>query len=125
MTSTKIQLYCPSNRTTVDDFVIAPYATNEQVLQGVRLAVGIKYAALYNTDAKAITDVHSLQENNRVLVAASPEEQMLPDAPLGFVLYSGEEGDDVDLDVEGAGQPWEVRQRLWRTRIMSHGMANH
>lgn len=88
--------------------MVAPYATNEQILQGVRLALNIKHAALYTIGAKPVTDAHSLQEDQRVLVAAAPAEQMLPDAPPGFVLYNGEEGDEVDPDVEGAGQGWEV-----------------
>jgi len=105
----RIQLYCPSNKKTVNGFVIGAYQKPEQVLQGVRLALDIKYAALYTVDAKAIGDPHSLQEEDqRVLVAACETEKMLPDAPYGYVLYDGEEGDDVDPDTEGCGQEWDV-----------------
>ncbi|RMZ74627.1 hypothetical protein GMOD_00003688 [Pyrenophora seminiperda CCB06] len=100
-------LYCPSKKKTVNDFVIGAYQLPEQVLQGVRLALNIKYAALYTVNAKAIGDPHSLQEDQRVLVAAHATEKMLPDAPYGFVLYDGEEGGDVDPDTEGYGQAWD------------------
>lgn len=96
----------------MDHFVISPYATNEQVLKGVRLAFNIKYAALYTVNAKPVTDVQSLQEDQRILVAAASTERMLPDAPPGFVLYDGEEGDSVDPDVEGYGQEWDVRHSI-------------
>ncbi|KAL6702910.1 hypothetical protein ACN47E_000811 [Coniothyrium glycines] len=104
---TKIQLHCPSSRATVDDFVISPYATNEHVLQGVRLAFNIKHAALYTTDARLVSDVHSIQEGERVLVAATSNELMLADAPPGIMFYNGEEGDDMDLDTESFDQNWE------------------
>lgn len=104
----RIQLYCPSLKKTVDGFVIGAYQNLDQVLQGVRLALGIKYAALYTIDAKPINKPSTLQEDQRVLVAATEKETMLPDAPLEWVLYDGEEGDDVDPDTEGYGQEWDV-----------------
>lgn len=104
----RVQLYCPSNKKTVDGFVIGAYQKPEQVLQGVRLALDIKYAALYTVGAKQVGDPHSLQEDQRVLVAASQTEKMLPDAPYGCVMYDGEEGEEVDPDVEGYGQEWDV-----------------
>ncbi|KAF1946067.1 hypothetical protein EJ02DRAFT_367836 [Clathrospora elynae] len=103
----RVQLHCPSNKKTVSGFVIGAYQSPEQVLQGVRLAVGTNYAALYTVDAKYIPDPHSLHEDQRVLVAATQSERMLPDAPQGYILYDGEEGEDVDTDVECFGQPWE------------------
>jgi hypothetical protein len=39
---------------------------------------------------------------------------MLPDAPPEWVLYDGEEGDDVDPDIEGYGQEWDVSIH-WRS----------
>ncbi|KAE8837394.1 hypothetical protein PTNB85_04729 [Pyrenophora teres f. teres] len=103
----RVQLYCPSNKKTVDGFVIGAYQKPEQVLQGVRLALGIKHAALYTVDAKAVGDPHSLQEDQRVLVAARETEKMLPDAPYSYVLYDGEEGEDVGPDTEGCEQEWD------------------
>jgi hypothetical protein len=105
----RVQLYCPSNKKTVDGFVIGVYQKPEQVLQGVRLALDIKYAALYTIEAKHVTDPHTLQEDERVLVAASRDETMLPDALGGYILYDGEEREDVNPDIEGYGQDWEVR----------------
>jgi hypothetical protein len=104
----RIQLHCPTNKKTIDGFVIGAYQTPEQVLQGVRLALGIKYAALYTVEAKHVTDPQALQEDQLVLVATTEAEKMLPDAPYGYVLYDGEEGEGIDPDVEGYGQEWEV-----------------
>ncbi|KAH7383177.1 hypothetical protein BKA66DRAFT_559538 [Pyrenochaeta sp. MPI-SDFR-AT-0127] len=106
MTKT-VQIHCPSTGQTVDNFIISPFQTHDQVLQGVRLRFDISYAALYTVDAKPISNAQSLQEDQRVLVAAKELEHMLPDAPAGFALYDGEEGDHVDADVEGFGQDWE------------------
>jgi hypothetical protein len=105
MTKT-FQLHCPSNRRTVDGFVVTPHQTNDRILQAVRLALGINYAALYTTEGKYITDLRNCQDGLRILVAATTEEEMLPDAPIGFVIYNGEEGDDLDPDTEGYGQEW-------------------
>ncbi|KAJ4371605.1 hypothetical protein N0V83_004825 [Neocucurbitaria cava] len=102
-----VQLHCPSTGQTVDKFVISPFQTHEQVIQGIRIRLGIQHAALYTTDAKLITNFDSLQEDQRVLVAATSSELMLPDAPTGFILYDGEESDEVDPTTEGFEQPWE------------------
>ncbi|KAI4925576.1 hypothetical protein J4E85_007455 [Alternaria conjuncta] len=101
-----VQLHCPSTKKTVEDFFVTPFQTLEQVLPSVRLALDIKYAAIYTTEAKRITEPSTLQENQRVLVAASAKEVMLPDAPSEWVLYDGEEGDDVDMSVECYGLEW-------------------
>ncbi|EUC41786.1 hypothetical protein COCMIDRAFT_8540 [Bipolaris oryzae ATCC 44560] len=103
-----IQLHCPSTSKTLDNFVIGAYQKPEQVLQGVRLALDLKFAALYTVDAKPISDPSkTLQDNERVLVAASATETMLPDAAYGYAMYAGEEGEDVDIDVEGYGMDWQ------------------
>lgn len=104
----RVQLYCPSTNRTIDDFVIGAFQQPEQVLQGVRLALDIKHAALFTVEAKPIPDPHSLHEDQRVLVAASQDEKMLPDAPYGYVRYDGEEMGDIDQDVEGYGLDWQV-----------------
>ena len=109
----RVQLYCPSTKKTVDGFVIGAFQNLEQVLQGVRLALDIKYAALYTIEAKPINERSTLEDDERLLIAASEEETMLPDAPPEWVLYDGEEGDDVDPDIEGYGQEWDVSIR-WR-----------
>lgn len=106
--SKTVQLYCPSNNKTVDRFVISPYQTFEQVLQGIRLAVETRHAALYTVVAKPIASVETIESDQRILVAVTTSERMLPDAPLGYVLYDGEEGHDIDPNIEGFGQPWEV-----------------
>jgi len=103
-----VQLHCPSTKKTVEDFFITPFQSLEQVLPSVRLAFDIKYAALYTTEAKRIMDSSTLREDQRVLVAASASETMLPDSPSEWVLYDGEEGDDVDPYVECFGLPWDV-----------------
>lgn len=105
MTKT-FQLHCPSNRRTIEGFVVTPHQTNDRILQAVRLALGIDYAALYTTEGKYITDLRTCQDGLRVLIAATTDEEMLPDAPTGFILYNGEEGDDVKPDAEGYGQEW-------------------
>ncbi|CAN9083597.1 unnamed protein product [Alternaria alternata] len=102
----QVQLYCPSKKKTVDNFVFGAFQNLDQVLQGVRLALDIKYAALYTVEARPIYEPSALEDDQRILVAASAEETMLPDAPPGWVLYHGEEGDDVDPDTEGYGQEW-------------------
>ena len=103
-----VQLHCPSTKKTVEDFYITPFQTLEQVLPSVRLALNLKYAKIYTTDAKPITEPSTLQEDQRVLVAASATEVMLPDSPSEWVLYDGEEGDDVDVNVDCYGLGWEV-----------------
>lgn len=107
-----VHLYCPTSKKSADNVVISPFHTIEQVLQGVRLAVSSKYAALYTVDAKPIASVEALEDDQRVLVAVTLAEVMLPDAQPGFVLYDGEEGHQVDPDVEGFGEAWEVCTHL-------------
>ncbi|CAN9090202.1 unnamed protein product [Alternaria alternata] len=104
----QVQLYCPSKKKTVDNFVFGAFQNLDQVLQGVRLALDIKYAALYTVEARPIYEPSALEDDQRILVAASAEVTMLPDAPPGWVLYHGEEGDDVDPDTEGYGQEWDT-----------------
>jgi hypothetical protein len=106
--SKSIQLHCPSTKRTVGNFVISPFQTNEQIFHSIRLAFEIPYAALYTVDAKAITKLDSVQDDQRILVAASREERMLPDSLPGFEFYDGQEGNDVDLDLDGYGQSWET-----------------
>jgi hypothetical protein len=50
----QVQLYCPSKKKTVDNFVFGAFQNLDQVLQGVRLALDIKYAALYTVEARPI-----------------------------------------------------------------------
>jgi hypothetical protein len=105
----RIQLHCPSTNKTVDGFIIGgAFPKLDQILPGVRIALDIKYAALYTTEAKPMNEPSSLQDDQRVLVAASADEIMLPDSPREWVLYDGEEGDDVDPDAESYGIGWEV-----------------
>lgn len=118
--STTIQLHCPSRKRTIDNFVISPFQSNDQILQGIRIALQISYAGLYTVDAKAITKLDSLQQDQRVLVAATQDERMLPDSPPDFVFYDGQEGDDVDPDLDGYGQSWEsLSEREKCDHIMS------
>ena len=109
-----IQLHCPSTNKTASGFVISPFQTTDQILQGIRLCLGIPFAALYTVDAKHVSDPHSFDDEQRVLVAAHAEEKMLPDAPGGYVLYAGEERAKLNLDGEGEGdeQAWEVSRSV-------------
>jgi hypothetical protein len=97
--SKTIQLHCPSTKRTVDGFVISPFQSHDQILQGVRLALQIPYAGLHAVDAKPITKLDLLHEDQRVLVAAAKDELMLPDSPAEYEFYDGQEGEDVDLDL--------------------------
>jgi hypothetical protein len=106
--SKSIQLHCPSTKRTVDKFVISPFQTNEQIFSSIRLAFEIPHAALYTVDAKPITKLDSVQDDQRILVAASREERMLPDSLPGFEYYEGQEGNEVDLDLAGYGQTWDT-----------------
>ncbi|CBY01745.1 hypothetical protein IAQ61_010022 [Plenodomus lingam] len=106
-TAKTISLYAPSTKLNVPDLVVSPYQTFEQVLQGVRLAVNSKHAALYTIDAKPIVSVETLKDDQRVLVAVAKSEIMLPDAPVGFIVYCGEERDDVGVEVEGGWGEWD------------------
>ena len=108
-----VQLYCPSTKKTVEGFFVTPFQTLEQVLPSVRLALNLKYAAIYTIEAKPITEPSTLQEDQRVLVAASASETMLPDSPSEWVLYDGEEGDDVGMNVECYGLEWIVSIRCY------------
>jgi hypothetical protein len=116
----RIQLYCPSTKKTVDGFVIGAFQNLEQVLQGVRLALDIKYAALYTVEAKPINEPSTLEDDERVLVATSAKETMLPDAPPEWVLYDGEEGDNVNPDTDSYGQEWDVSIRQRSLRNYGH-----
>jgi hypothetical protein len=104
--SKSINLYCPSNKRTVSDFVITPFQSNDQVLKAIRLAFSIPHVTLYTTDAKPIK-LDAIQEDQRILVAATPTEIILPDSTQEFEFYDGQEGEDVDHDLECYGQPWE------------------
>jgi hypothetical protein len=106
--SKSIQLHCPSTKRTVDKFVISPFQTNEQIFSSIRLAFEIPHATLYTVDAKPITKLDSVQDDQRILVAASREERMLPDSLPGFEYYEGQEGNEVDLDLAGYGQTWDT-----------------
>tara|TARA_R110002003_G_scaffold878_13_gene21767 strand:- start:10878 stop:11765 length:888 start_codon:yes stop_codon:yes gene_type:complete len=105
--SKQIQLHCPSTKRTVDAFVISPFQNNDQILQGIRLALGIPHASIYTVSAKPLTKLDSLQDSQRVLIAASPAERMLPDSPPEFEFYDGQDADDTDPDLDGYLQPWD------------------
>lgn len=100
MTKT-ITLHCPSRDLTIPTFVITPFQKQDQILKGIRLTLDIPFASLYTIDAKHIADPHNVQDGQRILVAASKDEEVLPDAPRGWEVYLGEEGAD-ELE-------WEVR----------------
>lgn len=118
--STTIQLHCPSRKRTIDNFVISPFQANDQILQGIRIALQIPFAGLFTVDAKAITKLDSLQQDQRILVAAAADERMLPDSPPDFVFYDGQEGNDIDPDLDGYGQSWEsLSERERCDHIMS------
>ncbi|KAF1912689.1 hypothetical protein BDU57DRAFT_458564 [Ampelomyces quisqualis] len=104
--SKTIQLHCPSTKRTIDNFVISPFQSNDQILQGIRLALQIPHAVLYTVDAKPLK-LEALQDDQRILVAAARNERMLPDSPPEFEFYDGQEGDDVDPDLDAYGQTWE------------------
>ncbi len=92
MSTKTISLHCPSRNLTISAFVISPFQKLDQVLQGVRLALDIPYAAIYTVDAKRVTDPQSLDDGQRVLVAVDEDEEMLPDAQeRGCVIYLGED----------------------------------
>jgi hypothetical protein len=118
--SRTIHLHCPFNKRTVTNFVISPFQSNDQILQGVRLALQIPHATLYTVDAKHITKLDSIQEDQRILVAAAPQERMLPDSPVEFELYDGQEGKDMDPDLDSYCQSWEsLSEREKCDHIMS------
>jgi hypothetical protein len=94
--SKTIQLHCPYNKRTVSGFVITPFQSNDQILQGIRLALHIPHAALYTTDAKQLTKLDSIQDEQRVLVAASNKEVMLPDSNAEFEFYAGQDCEDAE-----------------------------
>jgi hypothetical protein len=103
-----VQLNCPSTKKTVDGFVIGAHQSPAAVVQAVRIELGLKYAALFTPEAKPIPDPKSLDEGSRILVAATEDEKMLPDAAPGWVMYEGEEVDDLHQDSGVYGQDWEV-----------------
>jgi hypothetical protein len=117
--SKSIHLYCPSNKRTVSSFVITPFQSNDQVLKAIRLVFQIPNVTLYTTDAKPIK-LDSIQEDQRILVAASPTEIILPDSPPEFEFYEGQEGEDVDHDLDTYGEPWEsLSEREKCNHVMS------
>jgi hypothetical protein len=103
-----IQVHCPSNDKT-ESFSIAPYQSQDQVLQSIRLQLNIPYAAVYDTQAKSIKDLQKCDTDQVVLVAAAANEDMQPYAPRNAIMYNGEEGEDVDDMIDGFGIDWEVR----------------
>jgi hypothetical protein len=117
--SKTVHLHCPSINRTVANFVISPFQSNDQILQGVRLALQIPHATLYTAEAKLIK-LDSIQEDQRILVAATPLEHMLPDSPIEFEFYDGQESENVDPDLDGYGQIWEsLSEREKCDHIMS------
>ena len=104
----KVQLHCPSTKKTVDSFFIGDHLNPLDVVKAVRIALGLKYAALFNSDAKHIADPKSLENGSQILVAASEDEEMLPDAAPGSVIYEGEEKHDLQPDCDVYGVDWEV-----------------
>jgi hypothetical protein len=100
---------------TVDDHMIGSAMSPAAAVTAVRVKLGLKYAALFTPEAKPIADPKTLEEGSRILVAASADEKMLPDAPQGWVLYEGEEGEDVDQDSDVYDQAWEVS-----TPVLNH-----
>ena len=95
-----IHLHCPTTNHTVPSFTISPYHSPEQIHQAIRLALKIPHASLYTTSAKPITKLDSIQDSQRVLVAASEDEVMLPDSPVASEFYYGQEEGDVDPDLD-------------------------
>jgi hypothetical protein len=91
--SKTIQLHCPSLKRTVDGYVITPFQSADQILQGIRLALSIPHASLYTTDARPLTKLDTIQNDQRILVAASSKEVMLPDSLAEFEGYDGQELD--------------------------------
>ncbi|KAF2036805.1 hypothetical protein EK21DRAFT_96008 [Setomelanomma holmii] len=105
--SKQIHLHCPSTKRYAD-IVISPYQSPDQIYQGIRLALSISYASLYTTDAQPITKLDSLQDDQRVLVASSPSEHMLPDSSPEYEIYDGQEADAVDPDLDCFAQEWDI-----------------
>jgi hypothetical protein len=119
--SKTIHLYCPSNKQTVSDFIITPFQSNDQVLKAIRLAFQIPHVTLYTADAKPIK-LDAIQEDQRILVAATLNENILPDSLTEFEFYDGQEGEDVDQDLDGYGEPWET---LSEREKCDHVMSLH
>jgi hypothetical protein len=103
-----IKVHCPSNDKT-ESFSIAPYQSQDQVLQSIRLQLGIPYAAAYDKQAKPIKDLQKCTTDQCILIAAAANEVMQPYAPRNAIMYNGEESEDVDDEVDGYGMDWEVR----------------
>jgi hypothetical protein len=115
-----VQLHCPSLKRTVDNYVVSPFQSNDQVFQSIRVALQIPHVTLYTVDAKPLTKLDTIQEGQRILVAAAASERMLPDSPYDYEYYDGQEGDDVDPDLEGYGESWEsLSEREKCDHIMS------
>jgi hypothetical protein len=115
-----VQLHCPSLKRTIDNFVISPFQSNDQVYQGIRVALQISHVNLYTVDAKSLTKLDTIQEGQRILVATAPSERMLPDSPPEYEYYDGQEGDDVNPDTDGYDQSWEsLSEREKCDHIMS------
>jgi hypothetical protein len=115
-----VQLHCPSLKRTIDHFVVSPFQSHDQVYQGIRIALRIPHVTLYTVDAKPLTKLDTIQEGQRILVAAASSERMLPDSPPEFEYYDGQEGDDVNPDLDGSGQSWEsLSEREKCDHIMS------
>ncbi|KAH8725152.1 hypothetical protein GQ44DRAFT_239964 [Phaeosphaeriaceae sp. PMI808] len=105
--SKTIELYCPSNGQKLEDFVISPFHTFDQVLGRISRSLKLKYVALYTDDAKPITKLSSIPEGERIIVAVTEEERILPDSKYEFEFYEGQEGEDVDPDLDCYLQPWD------------------
>jgi hypothetical protein len=111
----RVQLHCPSTGMTVDDHMIGSAMSPAAAVTAVRVKLGLRHAVLFTPEAKPIADPKTLEEGSRILVAASADENMLPDAPQGWVFYEGEEGEDVDQDSDVYDQAWEVS-----TPVLNH-----
>jgi hypothetical protein len=102
-----VKLYCPTTKQS-SELLITAHQTPPSVALAVRNKLGLKYAALFDTEAKPIADPKTLEEGSRVLVAVSENDKILPDAAPGWVMYEGEEGEDLNQDCDIYGQDWKV-----------------
>jgi len=103
-----ITLYCPSSNATKMGFRIMACDNHDKILQDIRAILHIRYAAVYEVNAKPLHNLSNVIPGQTVIVAVAPNEKVRRYSPRHCIFYYGEEGKDVCDTEDGYGLPWKV-----------------
>jgi hypothetical protein len=104
-----VQLYCPEQEATVDNFMITPSMGHGDFVEHVKAAFrqydlqhvrpcDINGEPLWDTD-KSPSRLDEVADGERLLIAIDDDERLRPEPPLEVVLYLEDEGLEKPLRV--------------------------